>query len=242
MKRHWMIALLLWLVLTVGGEYLAVNVDLFPVGAAREAEIIDEAFRFLMILGVPVFTFVIAAMVYSTLAFRATEGTQAGRTFYTSRPVTWTWLAVTSGLAIFIVFNPGLKGLRELTEDTNQDLTVLVEAEQWQWTYTYVDYGITLEDADDLVLPVDRRVMFEITSADVIHSFWVPAFRMKVDAMPGRTNVMYITPTELGSFEDDFNMRVQCAEMCGTGHPRMRTGVTVLSQGDFEAWVAEQGG
>lgn len=242
MKRHGWIAALLWIGLTALGEYLVATVDLFPVGAAREAVIIDEAFQFLMVLGVPVLTFVIAAMLYSMLAFRGQDLSESGRPFHTSRPVTWAWMAITSGLAIFIVFNPGLKGLRELTSDTNQDLTVLVESEQWQWTYTYVEHGITVEDADELVLPVNQRVMFEITASDVIHSFWVPAFRMKVDAMPGRTNVMYVTPTETGSFEDDFNMRVQCAEMCGTGHPRMRTGVTVLAQEDFEQWVEEQGG
>lgn len=242
MRRHWLGAAALWILLTAIGELAVANFNLFPIGAAREAGIVDGAFRFLMILGVPVFTFVIAFMAYSVLAFRSDDSLDTGRTFYTSRPLTWTWMAITSGLAIFIVFNPGLKGLRELSADSSQDLTVLVEAQQWQWTFTYVEYGITLEDADELVLPVDQRIMFEVTSDDVIHSFWIPAFRTKIDAMPGRTNVLYLTPTQVGSFDDDFNMRVQCAEMCGTGHPRMRTGVTVLPDQEFKTWVADQGG
>jgi cytochrome c oxidase subunit 2 len=65
---------------------------------------------------------------------------------------------------------------------------------------------------------------------------------MKLDAIPGQINTLYITPTYVGSFEDDFNLRVQCAEMCGTGHARMRTGVEVLAQPDFEAWAASQAG
>lgn len=242
MRRHLLLAVLLWIILTAAAEYAVATFELMPLVAAREAEIIDEAFRFLMVLGIPVFTFVIAGLLYSVFAFRGESRELPGPTFRTSRPVTLSWFVITSGLAVFIIFNPGLKGLRELTEDNHQDLTIQVEAEQWQWTYTYDDYGVTIADADELVLPQGKRVRFEVISTDVIHSFWVPAFRMKIDAMPGQTNVLYVTPTELGSFGQDDTMRVQCAEMCGTGHPRMRTGVTVVSPEAFESWIQDQGG
>ncbi len=64
-------------------------------------------------------------------------------------------------------------------------MTIEVTASQWRWDYTYVDQGLTIDDADELVLPIGTRILFKITSEDVIHSFWVPAFRVKKDAVPG---------------------------------------------------------
>lgn len=242
MKRHILYASLLWIILTAIGEYAALTANFFPAGASAESAVVDNAFRLLMVLGTPVFTFVLAGLVYSVLAFRArSDSIEDGPPIHTSRPVTWLWLAVTSGLAIFIFFNPGLKGLNELNANPNADLVVQVEARKWAWKFTYPEYNVTIEDASELVLPVNRRVKFEITSADVIHSFWVSAFRMKMDAMPGQTNVLYITPNQLSaSSEEDFNLRLQCAELCGTGHARMRAEVRVVEQSEFEPWIAAQ--
>jgi cytochrome c oxidase subunit 2 len=241
-RKHLGLAGLLWLGLTAVGEWLVFQVDPFPLQASAEGKLIDDAFVFLLQLAIPVMALVVAGMAYAILAFRSDDANQVGPPILTAGTVTWPWLIVTSGLAIFIVINPGLMGIRELSSGEPADLTVVVEAAQWQWTYSYVDYGFTLNDPEALVLPVDQRVRFEIESRDVIHSFWVPAFRMKLDAIPGQINTLYITPTYVGSFEDDFNLRVQCAEMCGTGHARMRTGVEVLAQPDFEAWAASQAG
>ncbi|MEW6240797.1 MAG: cytochrome c oxidase subunit II [Chloroflexota bacterium] len=242
MKRHFLYAGLFWIVLTVIGEYAALNANFLPAGFAAEAVIVDDAFRLLMLLGTPVFTFVLAALIYSVFAFRARGNmVEDGAPIHTSRPMTWLWLAVTSGLAVFVIFNPGLKGLAELNANPNADLVIQVEALKWAWKFTYPDYNVTIEDASELVLPVNRRVKFEIRSADVIHAFWIPAFRMKVDAMPGQTNVLYITPNQLSaSSEGDFNLRLQCAELCGTGHARMRAEVRVVEQAEFEAWLAGQ--
>lgn len=242
MKRHLLYAGLLWIILTVIGEYIVFNVNFFPAGAAAEAIIIDDAFRLLMVIGTPVFTFVLAGLVYSVLAFRTqSESLEDGPPIRTSRPVTWLWLVITSALAIYVIFNPGLKGINELNANPNADLIVQVEARKWAWKFTYPEYNVTIEDASELVLPVNRRVKFEITSADVIHGFWVPAFRMKIDAMPGQTNVLYITPNQLSALsEDDFNLRLQCAELCGTGHARMQTEVRVVEQSEFETWLADQ--
>jgi cytochrome c oxidase subunit 2 len=238
MKRDIVYGGLIWIALTAIGLFFLFQIDLFPIAAAQEAHTIDDAFRFLLLLGTPVFTFVIAGLLYSIIRYRQ-EGDepQDGPPIRTSRGVTWTWLAITSALAIFIIFNPGLKGIRELTADQEADLVVQVETRKWNWAFSYPQYGVTLVDAQELVLPVDRRIRFEVTSSDIIHSFWVPAFRMKVDAMPGQTNILYATPTETGSFDDDSNLRVQCAELCGTGHARMRVSLRILTQQEFEAWT-----
>ncbi len=241
MKRDFFFATLLWIALTAVGIALVSRMVLFPFSAAHEAVIIDEAFRFLMLLGIPVFTFVLAGLIYSVIRFRQSgEMPEDGPPIRTSRSATWTWLGITSALAVFIIFNPGLKGIRELSANQEADLIVQVEMRKWNWTFSYPKYGVTLVDAQELVLPVDRHIRFEVTSTDVIHSFWIPAFRMKVDAVPGQTNILYATPTEVGSFQDDINLRVQCAELCGTGHSRMRAGLRILESAEFDAWIAEQ--
>lgn len=241
MKRDIAYAAILWIILTVLAEYAVLTVDYFPIRAAQEAHIIDEAFDLLMILGTPVFTFVTVGLVYAVLRFRSDEDrVEDGPPIYTNRLLTWGWLVVTSALAVYVIFNPGIKGLQDLMADQSEDLVVEVTASQWQWDYAYPQYDVSIDGAEELVLPIDRRVKFEITSTDVIHSFWVPAFRMKLDAVPGQVNVMRVTPDRLGTFDEDAAIRVQCAELCGTGHPRMRTGLRVVSVEEFVAWIEGQ--
>lgn len=240
MKRDYILSGLAWIVLTVITEFLIFQFNLFPASASPEAALIDEAFHLLLVLAAPVFTFVLVGLLYGVLRFRVTgEPAEDGPPIRTNPFVNWLWLAVTSGLAVYVIINPGYTGIRELTRDTSQDLTIKVTASQWQWDFSYVRSGVEIIDANELVLPVDQRVKFEITSKDVIHSFWIPAFRMKIDALPGRTTVMYVTPDELGSFSEDSMYRVQCAELCGTGHPRMRTGLRILEAADFDQWLQE---
>lgn len=241
MKRDFVYAGIVWVILTILAEYAFLSADYFPVRAAVEAHVIDEAFDLLMALGIPVFTFVTVGLVYAILRFRSEEDSaEDGPPIFTYRPLTWGWFVVTSALAVFVIFNPGIKGLRDLTADRSEDLVVEVTASQWQWDYAYPQYGVQISDAEELVLPVDRRIKFEVTATDVIHSFWVPAFRMKIDAVPGQVNVMRVTPTEKGSFAGDSAIRVQCAELCGTGHPRMRTGVRIVSVEEFQEWIGSQ--
>lgn len=240
MNRHVIYAALLWAALTVIGEILAANALIFPVSAAEEARLIDGAFRFLMTLGAPVFAFVVAVLFYSVIRFRVRGQPEGdGPPIHTSRWVTLPWIAITSALAIFVIFNPGLKGLAELRANPTADLVVQIQAEQWNWTVVYPEYGVTVAKARELVLPAHRRVKFEVTSTDVIHSFWIPAFRLKIDAVPGLTTEMYVTPNRIGTFDDDFNLRVQCAELCGTGHSRMRLSLRIVEAAEFEAWISQ---
>jgi cytochrome c oxidase subunit 2 len=241
MKRDTINVGILWFVLTFVGELLLPTMDIFPFLASEEGELIDEAFFFLMIMGIPVFTFVISVLVYSVFRFRDRgETEQDGPPMRTSTAVYAVWLVVTGLLALVILIHPGITGIAELRASTEADLVVQVAAEQWNWDFTYPEYDLTIAAADELVLPVDTRVKFEVTGKDILHSFWIPAFRLKIDAVPGQTTVLYVTPTVISSFDDDANMRVQCAELCGTGHTRMRTHVSVVTASEFETWIASQ--
>ena len=151
----------------------------------------------------------------------------------------WGWFAVTSGLTILVMVHPGFTGLLALREDRHQDMVVAVQAAQWSWNFTFPGRP-ELEKVTDLKLPTDTRIRFDVTSRGVVHSFWLPMYRMKIDAVPGRVNSVYVTTEEAISNEEDTNVRVQCAELCGTGHPRMQVRVEVVERAEFDAWLAEQ--
>jgi cytochrome c oxidase subunit II len=126
------------------------------------------------------------------------------------------------------------------------DLTVNVVGKQWSWDFNYVD-ARTFESGTPaeltgqpgvaatvpaLYLPVNKRVEFVLTARDVIHSFWVPQFLMKMDILPGKVNRFQIIPTEIGTFEG------KCAELCGAYHSQMLFQVKVVSQADYDAHMA----
>jgi cytochrome c oxidase subunit 2 len=127
------------------------------------------------------------------------------------------------------------------------DVTVNVVGKQWSWDFNYVDAG-TFESGTQaeltgkpgvaatlpaLYLPVNKRVEFVLTARDVIHSFWVPQFLMKMDIIPGKVNRFQIKPTEIGTFQG------KCAELCGTYHSQMLFQVKVVSQADYDAHMAD---
>jgi cytochrome c oxidase subunit 2 len=141
---------------------------------------------------------------------------------------------------------------RDTTEITSTDkpadLHVQVIGKQWSWDVNYLDDGVydTGIQAQDVAapggldagvitiwLPVDERVEFTLNSRDVIHSFWVPAFLFKMDAIPGRTNTFQVTPTAIGEY------RGKCAELCGQYHSKMLFNVKVVSRDDFDAHIAD---
>ena len=229
----------LWVLLTAIGEFLALGLDLLPARWAHEADVVDEAYILLLALSVPIFAGVAAALLVSLLRFRVqVDGvpTEDGPPVHTNRRVVRLWLASTLMLALMVTVNPGFIGLAELRGEPSADLVVEVQAQRWSWKVTYPDGA---ETWNQLYLPADQRVRFDITSLDILHSFWIPAFRVKIDAVPGRTTRLYVTPEGAGSFDDDFNLRVQCAEICGLGHSDMAMPVTVLEADEFDAWLTD---
>ena len=241
LSRHALIVLLLWIALTVVGEIVVVRADLFPLAAAEEAHTVDEAFRLLLILSVPVFAFVVSLLTYAVWRFRSRdEPSRDGPPIQSHRPLVIVWFLATTALSIFMIVHPGITGMSELAakDDEEVDLVVELEAMRFAWRVSYPALNISRLNKE-LVLPVDKHVRFDVTSRDVIHSFWISAFRVKIDAVPGLVTTEYATPDRTGSFEDDFNLRLQCAELCGVGHAGMTVPVRVVEQGEFDAWVAE---
>ena len=244
MKRDALIVFVLWLILTVIGEVIAVLWDYQPLAAAKEADLVDDAFFVLVVLAIPVVAFVVAAVVYSMLRFRQRgEGLEDGPPVRSNGKVLVAWFSVTTALTILVIIFPGTTGLLELRDHSrgwaaSEGMVVQVEGSRWVWKITYPEQGVT--SYGELVLPVGEQVRFEVSSTDVIHAFWVPAFRMKVDAVPGRVTTIYATPDKTGAFENESGYRLQCAEMCGLGHALMTVPVRVVEPSQFDAWAAQQ--
>ena len=130
------------------------------------------------------------------------------------------------------------KDQTELTKISGQQThTVNVQGWRWSWGFNYIDEGAfevgTPALRPVLWLPVDEKVKFVLTSPDVIHSFWVPAFLMKMDVVPGRHNTFEVTPNKLGTFVG------KCAELCGADHSRMLFDVKVVNRAEYDAHIAE---
>ena len=236
MKRDAVIVAIIWVALVVAGEVLVFAFTYLPAQFSHEAKVVDDAYILLSALAVPVFAFVIAMVVYSVIRFRAKgDEVEDGAPIKTNRAVVTTWLIITSALAIGILINPGFVGLAEIRGEPSADMVIEVEARRWSWEVAYPN-GASI--TDELVVPVDTRIRFDVTATDILHSFWVPAFRVKIDAVPGRTTQLFMTATRTGTLEDDAGLRLQCAELCGVGHGIMAIPVRVLPEAEFEAWLS----
>lgn len=240
MKRDLLVTGALWLVLTVVGEVLAYRVDIYPVARSDKGQEIEDAFRALVYLAVPVFTMVVSVLLYTVLRHRSTgpaDGEENdGPAFAGRGPVPLTWLGMTAGLTVLVMIYPGLTGIPKIVNDQEDpQLLVQVDGVQWSWLVSYPQYDVA--PGTELVLPVNRTVRFNITSRDVLHSFWIPAFLMKIDAVPGKTTGFSLKPTETGAFDSDPLLRVQCAELCGLSHSRMTIPVSVVSDEEFRSWL-----
>jgi cytochrome c oxidase subunit 2 len=129
----------------------------------------------------------------------------------------------------------GAGNLANTIRPSQNAMVVKVTAFQWDWKFEYPEYGIT---TNELYLPLNRAVLFRMESSDVIHSFWVPEFRVKQDVVPGRVTELRITPTLITPADQTW--KVRCAEICGTSHYKMERLVRVVDQTTYDAWVAER--
>jgi len=208
------------------------NVQVTPLVASAQGQSVDEVFRVLFILSAIVFSLVISFLGYSVVVFRRRPGdTEDARPVHGSTPLEIAWTVI----PLIIVLALGVYGAREVVRinqvSAQPELVVDVVGVQWSWSFKYPEQGIT---SANLVLPVNQPVLFRLQSVDVIHSFWVPEFRIKMDAIPGTINELRITPTQPGDY------RALCSELCGTAHAYMTAPVMVIEPADFDAWVAEQ--
>ena len=231
-RRHLLIAGAAWVVLSVVAMAVTAGIQILPTVASREAEIEDTTFVLLTVLAMPILMLVVVGLVYSALFFRARgpDDEVDGPPVHGHTGFQTTWVVVSAGLVLGL-FGYGANGLLDIRGSQAADFVVQVRAEQWKWHFTYPDYGI---ETKELHVPLNQRVRVEIQSDDVVHSFWVPPFGIKQDAVPGRTTTIYLTVTTAGHYGG------MCAELCGLGHTTMTFDVVAESLDEVEAWLASQ--
>jgi cytochrome c oxidase subunit 2 len=188
--------------------------------------------------------FVLGLLITVVVKFNAKANPVPSRTTHnTLIEVAWTLIPVLILVGIAV---PSFRLLFEELDIPKADLTVKATGKQWYWSYAYPDNGkfefdsLLAQDKmprllgvdNELVVPVNKVVRVQVTGADVIHSFAVPAFGIKIDAIPGRLNETWFKATKIGMFYG------QCSELCGRDHAFMPIAVRVVSDQDFTAWVA----
>jgi cytochrome c oxidase subunit II len=213
------------------GIAITLLIDWFPTDASGAADQIDTLYDVLLICSVPVFVLVMTIAIYSVVRFRAKPGDMGdGPPIHGNTRLEIIWVTIpfimVTALAIY-----GWIVLDDIEAKQQDELVVNVTGQQFTWTFEYPQRNV---NSEELVLPLDRPIDFRIRTRDVIHSFWVPQFRLKSDAVPGLTTKIRLTPDRVGNYE------VVCAELCGLGHSTMRQFVRVLPADDFERWARRQ--
>jgi cytochrome c oxidase subunit II len=219
------------------GIALGLVIDWFPTQGSTQAEKIDTFWDVLIICSVPVFVLVTTVVLYSVLEFRVKPGEEHldGPPIHGNTKLEVVWTAVPAIMLValcsyaYIVLHDIEKAPAKALGVERQ---VTVNGQQFTWTFDYNEGGKKFTSAQ-LYVPIGRSVKFNVKTADVLHDFWVPAWRMKIDAVPGLTTNYRVTPNRLGTYE------VVCAELCGLGHAFMRQTAHVLPQADFDKWVTK---
>ena len=232
--KHFSIVAVLILLLTFIVYIFLQSVGLLPIQASSQALIIDQLFDIHIGIIAFLFSLIVVFIGYSLIVFRRDKDTpdEEGKHITGSSTLEIIWTLIPLGVVIFISYI-GAISLAETRKIEPQALNVNVTGGQWYWSFNYPDYDIT---SDTLYLPVNRQVKLSLSSADVIHSFWVPEFRVKQDVLPGENFVkeLRFTPIETGDF------MVLCAELCGGAHAYMNSPVKVVTNNEFQDWVDEE--
>jgi len=218
--------------------------DALPRVASKQADTTDQLYFVMLVVMGAIFGIVVIMLAYSVWRFRAPHGSDAdGPPIH---GITWLEITWTAVPAIIVLALTGISWVGLNSNDVataKGHLDVVVIGQKWDWNYALPGDGIDeAHPIHELVLPVDTPVSLAIKAKDVIHGFWVPDFRIGMNATPGQTNRISVTPNRIGSFA------VVCTFICGDGHAQMDTEVKghypvrirVVSRADWERWLAAQ--
>jgi cytochrome c oxidase subunit II len=232
-----------------------------PKGVSDLSEVIYGLHMKIFYWCVAIAVVVFGAMIYSIVRFRKSRGAVADTSLLHSNKAELIWTTIPV-LILVLMAVPAAQALIKIEDTRNSELTIKVTGYQWKWQYQYLDSGVSffstlaessnfarqkgsgidpntvehylLEVDHHLVIPVNTKVRLLLTANDVIHAWWVPAFGMKKDAIPGFVNELWIRAHETGTY------RGQCAELCGRDHGFMPIAVDVVSKEDFGRWLESQ--
>jgi cytochrome c oxidase subunit 2 len=214
---------------------LALIVPWFPADASKQASNIHTLYTVLLIASVPIFVLVESVVIYSIWKFRMKPGEERkdGPPIHGNTRLEVVWTALPAMLLISLC-SYAYTVLRSNEKAHSGALTVNVTERQFVFEFSYPLSDGKQVTSPVLYLPEGRPVVFKLHSLDVIHSFFVPEFSEKLDAVPGITTTLRVTPTRVGQYP------VECTELCGAGHSLMRSTVIVETPARFNSWLGAQ--
>ncbi|HXV04814.1 MAG TPA: cytochrome c oxidase subunit II [Solirubrobacterales bacterium] len=199
--------------------------------ASTAAPKIDDLLNTMIVISSFVFSLVMVMLFYALWKFKAKPGDESdGEPIHGNTRLEIAWTLIPT---VIVLFGAGYSWvvLNEIEEKGKDPLTVDVYAQQYAWSFGYPKQGGVWSQGE-LHVPLDRQVEFKMHAEDVIHSFWVPEWRIKKDAVPGITTSAVVTPDRLGTYQ------LVCTELCGFGHATMRAKVVVEPPAKFRQWVS----
>jgi cytochrome c oxidase subunit 2 len=235
-RSHLLPLLAIGAIASACGIALGILINWFPTAASEEAGPIDTLWDVLVIVSVPIFVLTQTIVLYSVWRFRMRPGEELkdGPPIHGNTRLEVIWTAVPA-IILVALCSYAYVVLRDIETAEASEMKVRVVGEQFTWTFYYPGQGGGKEIASSqLYLPKGKQIRFDIQSKDVLHDFWVPAFRQKIDAVPGITTHIRVKPIKTGTFP------VVCAELCGLGHAVMRQSAHVLAPAAFDKWLADK--
>jgi cytochrome c oxidase subunit 2 len=225
------------LLATAIGIVLSYAIHWFPVQASTQAHNTDRLYHVLVIASIPIFVIVVTVVLYSVWHFRMKPGEELkdGPPIHGNTRLEVFWTAIPTVLLLGLVAYSFVV-LQENEKKPAREIEIGVTGQQFAWSYQYppsVTGGAPVRSSE-LYVPEGESVNFAMHSLDVIHAFWIPAFRIQEDVVPGITTNWRATPDRLGSYP------VVCNLLCGVGHSLMRSTVHVVPQEQFQAWIKSQ--
>ena len=233
--------------LTVVQSVVLLQFDWFGDAGSDEAGPIDTLFDVMIVLSCFVFSIVIVMFVYAIWKFRVKPGDEGdGKPIHGNTRLEIAWTVIPT---IIVLFGAAYSWvvLDDIESEAADSMPLVVTGQQFKWTFEYPQKMVGTGDSatpvttNELHVPVDRQLNVSLVALDVLHSFWVPEWRIKRDLVPaqdpaeeGVDNTFVVTPDTEGSFS------LVCTELCGTGHATMRAAVVVESQEEFDQWLDEQ--
>jgi cytochrome c oxidase subunit II len=219
------------------GVWISYLIHWFPVSASTQAKNTDRLYHVLVIATIPIFVLVVTVILYCVWQFHMKPGEENkdGPPIHGNTRLEVFWTALPTVLLLSMV-GYSFAILKENEKKPAKEIQVNVYGQQFAWSYEYpksITGGVALK-SDQLYVPEGESVEFNLHSRDVIHAFWIPAFRIQEDVVPGITTHWRATPDRLGSYP------VVCNLLCGLGHSLMRSTIHVVSEERFHAWIASQ--
>ena len=208
------------------------ELPLFPVRASSFAGSVDALFFYLLVVTVFFSALITIAILYFFLKFRRRKADEIGVAIHGSMVLEAAWMGIPFILAM-VMFGWGSSIYVNMRRPPKEALDIYVIAKQWMWKLQQPDGR---REINELHIPVNRDIRLVMASEDVIHDFFVPAFRVKADVVPGRYTTMWFRATRPGRYH------FFCSQYCGTNHALMGGWVTVLEPAEYEAWLSGSSG